>query len=101
MIARTALASLAHPILLAAEHAHIALDDLALPPVLRRAEPPPPGERIPHETLLEIWRVAGERPPALVLRGPVAAGMSVAPTGHLFVADRGGPEIFALGPDGV
>jgi hypothetical protein len=49
----------------------------------------------------EIWRVAGDRPPALVLRGPVAAGIGVAPTGHLFVADRGGPEIFALSPDGV
>ena len=48
----------------------------------------------------EIWRVAGDQPAALMLRGPVAAGISVAPTGHLFVADRQLPEIFALGPEG-
>jgi hypothetical protein len=43
----------------------------------------------------EIWRVAGDAPPALVMTGPVAAGMSLGPTGHLFVADRQAPEIFA------
>ena len=48
----------------------------------------------------EIWRIAGDAPPALVLRGPVAAGMGLAPSGHLFVADRQAPEIFAIGPDG-
>jgi len=48
----------------------------------------------------EIWRVAGDAAPAVVLRGPVAAGMSLAPTGHLFVADRQAPEILAMGPEG-
>ncbi len=48
----------------------------------------------------EIWRVAPDAPPALVLRGPVAAGMSLAPTGHVFIADRQAPEIFALGAEG-
>ena len=48
----------------------------------------------------EIWRVAGDAAPALVLRGPVAAGMSLAPTGHLFVADRQAPEIFATDAEG-
>jgi len=48
----------------------------------------------------EIWRIAGDAPPALVLRGPVASAMSLAPTGHLFVADRQGSEIFVLGADG-
>ncbi|HYE90466.1 MAG TPA: hypothetical protein VEA38_05570 [Terriglobales bacterium] len=49
----------------------------------------------------EIWRMADDAAPALILRGPVAAGMDVAPSGHLFVADRTGNEIFALGPDGA
>lgn len=48
----------------------------------------------------EIWRVAGDAAPALVLRGPVAAGITIAPTGRLFVADRQAPEIFALAADG-
>ena len=48
----------------------------------------------------EIWRVAGDAPPALVLRGPVAAGIGLAPSGDLFVADRQTPEIFAVGADG-
>ncbi|HEU4534664.1 MAG TPA: AraC family transcriptional regulator [Polyangiaceae bacterium] len=61
MNARTALASLAHPVLLAAHQANVRLDDLPLPPSLRRLEPPPPGERIPYETLIETWRAAGLR----------------------------------------
>ncbi|HEU4405421.1 MAG TPA: AraC family transcriptional regulator [Polyangiaceae bacterium] len=61
MNARTALASLAHPVLLAARQANVRLDDLPLPPSLRRLEPPPPGERIPYETLLETWRAVGLR----------------------------------------
>src|SRR5947207_1940279 len=48
----------------------------------------------------EIWRVVGDAEPALVRRGPVAAGMTLSSTGHLFVADRQAPEIFALAPDG-
>jgi hypothetical protein len=48
----------------------------------------------------EIWRVVGDAAPALVLRGPVAAGMSLSPTGEVFVADRQTPEIFALAADG-
>jgi DNA-binding beta-propeller fold protein YncE len=48
----------------------------------------------------EIWRIAGDAPPALVLRGPVAAGMTLAPSGDVFVADRQAPEIFAVAPDG-
>jgi DNA-binding beta-propeller fold protein YncE len=49
----------------------------------------------------EIWRLAGDAAPALLLRGPVAAGMALAPTGQLFVADRQSAEIFMLGPDGT
>ncbi|HEV8142356.1 MAG TPA: hypothetical protein VGQ77_05825 [Methylomirabilota bacterium] len=48
----------------------------------------------------EIWRVAGDAAPALLRRGPVAAGMALSATGHLFIADRQAPEIFALAPDG-
>jgi hypothetical protein len=48
----------------------------------------------------EIWRVAGDEPPALVLRGPVATGMALAPTGHLLIADRQATEIFVLGAEG-
>jgi hypothetical protein len=48
----------------------------------------------------EIWRMAAEAAPVTVLRGPVAAGMAVTPSGQLFVADRQGNEIFVLGPDG-
>jgi hypothetical protein len=44
----------------------------------------------------EIWRRAGTGAPTLVRNGPVAAGMGLAPTGHLFVADRQASEIFAL-----
>ncbi len=61
MTARTALASLAYPVILAAQQVRVRLDDLRLPPVLRRPEPPPIGERIPYETLYEIWSAAGER----------------------------------------
>jgi len=48
----------------------------------------------------EIWRIVGAAAPAMLLRGPVAAGMSAGPAGHLFVADRQGPQIFALSPEG-
>jgi sugar lactone lactonase YvrE len=47
----------------------------------------------------EIWTIAdNER--RLVLRGPIASGMDVSPGGHLFVADRQGARILAVGPDG-
>jgi sugar lactone lactonase YvrE len=48
----------------------------------------------------EIWRIAPGGTATLVLRGPVAAGMDVAPGGVLFVADRHAARIFALTPDG-
>lgn len=48
----------------------------------------------------EIWRVSREGGPALVLRGPVPAGMSIGPGGHLLVADRHAARIFAVAPDG-
>jgi DNA-binding beta-propeller fold protein YncE len=48
----------------------------------------------------EIWRVAGDAAPVMLLRGPVASGMDVTPAGQLFVADRQASEIFVLGPDG-
>jgi hypothetical protein len=48
----------------------------------------------------EIWRRTGDAPATLVRNGPVAAGMGLAPTGHLFIADRQGAEIFALTADG-
>lgn len=48
----------------------------------------------------EIWRRIGDAAPTLVRNGPVAAGMGLAPSGHLFVADRQGAEIFALTADG-
>lgn len=48
----------------------------------------------------EIWRRVGHGAPTLVRNGPVAAGMSLAPSGHLFVADRQASEIFALTASG-
>lgn len=47
-----------------------------------------------------IWRRAAGGAATLVRNGPVAAGMGLAPTGHLFVADRQAAEIFALTADG-
>jgi hypothetical protein len=48
----------------------------------------------------EIWTQgpAGKR---LALRGPIAWGMDVSPGGHLFVADRQGARILAVGGDGT
>jgi len=48
----------------------------------------------------EIWRV-GPEGRHLALRGPIAAGMDVSPDGHLFVADRQGARILAVGRDGT
>jgi hypothetical protein len=48
----------------------------------------------------EIWSVGpdGRR---LALRGPIASGMDVSHLGHLFVADRQGGRIVAVGGDGT
>ena len=48
----------------------------------------------------EIWRRLGSGAAELVRNGPEAAGMGLAPTGHLFVADRQAAEIFVLTADG-
>jgi hypothetical protein len=47
-----------------------------------------------------IWRVGPEGVPSLVLRGPVAAGMSAGPGCDLLVADREAGEIFVINPAG-
>lgn len=48
----------------------------------------------------EIWTAGPEgRRPAL--RGPIASGMDVSPSGHLFVADRQGARILAVDSDGA
>jgi sugar lactone lactonase YvrE len=44
----------------------------------------------------EVWRIAGDGPPALLLQGPVASGIALAPRGPLFVADRQNGEVFVL-----
>jgi hypothetical protein len=48
----------------------------------------------------ELWRVApgGER--SLMVEGPVAQGLAAGPDGSVFVADRGGAEIFGVTRDG-
>jgi len=48
----------------------------------------------------EIWSL-GPEGRRLALRGPIAAGMDVSPNGHLFVADRQGARILAVGGDGT
>jgi hypothetical protein len=48
----------------------------------------------------EIWSLRGADR-RVVLRGPIVAGMAVAPGGQLFVADRRNARIVALGDDGV
>jgi hypothetical protein len=48
----------------------------------------------------EIWRIPGEAPPAMLLRGPLATGMVVAPGGPVLVADRQGAEVFLLDAQG-
>ena len=48
----------------------------------------------------EIWTV-GPDGRQLALRGPIAFGMSASPAGHLFVADRQGARLLALGADGT
>ena len=46
----------------------------------------------------EIWSV-GPEGRRLALRGPIAAGMDVSPGGRLFVADRTGARVLAVGAD--
>jgi sugar lactone lactonase YvrE len=48
----------------------------------------------------EIWTVAANGVTALVLRGPVSAGMALSPGGHLFVADRQAAKILFVTADG-
>jgi hypothetical protein len=48
----------------------------------------------------EIWS-QGPEGKQLQLRGPIAWGMDVSPGGHLFVADRQGARILAVGGDGT
>jgi DNA-binding beta-propeller fold protein YncE len=48
----------------------------------------------------EIWRIARDGRPTLVLRGPMPAGIALSPAGHLFVADRQAGVIFALTDEG-
>jgi hypothetical protein len=48
----------------------------------------------------EIWSV-GPEGRRLALRGPIVSGMDVSHLGHLFVADRQGGRIVAVGGDGT
>ncbi len=48
----------------------------------------------------EIWRIPRDGPAALLLRGPIPAGIAVSPGGALFVADRQGSELFAVTVEG-
>ena len=48
----------------------------------------------------EIWRIPRDGPAALLLRGPIPAGIAVSPGGALFVADRQGSELFAVTAEG-
>src|SRR5262245_8976912 len=48
----------------------------------------------------EIWHVSAQGEPRVIARGPVAQGMSLGPTGRVFIADRHAGQVFALGPDG-
>jgi hypothetical protein len=48
----------------------------------------------------EIWSI-GPEGRRLALRGPIAWGMDVSHAGHLFVADRQGARIVAVGGDGT
>jgi DNA-binding beta-propeller fold protein YncE len=49
----------------------------------------------------EIWKVSSPGVPSLVVRGPVSAGISLSPGGHLFVADRHNGQIGFLTADGA
>jgi sugar lactone lactonase YvrE len=47
-----------------------------------------------------IWTIRGQER-RVALSGPIVSGMDVSPTGHLFVADRAGARILAVGGDGT
>ena len=49
----------------------------------------------------EIWRVSPQRETRVLVQGPIAAGISLGPGGHLFVADRQAAKVFSVSPDGV
>ena len=48
-----------------------------------------------------LWRTGPEPLPVPVLRGPLAAGLAIGPTGQVFMADRQGAKIVTVGPDGT
>ena len=48
-----------------------------------------------------IWRAGPEPGLVAVLRGPLAAALGVGPGGQIFMADRQGAKIIAIGADGT
>src|SRR5256885_12422730 len=48
----------------------------------------------------EIWAVSPQSGAQLVLRGPLAAGLAVAPSGHAIVANRQAATVVVVTPDG-
>jgi hypothetical protein len=48
----------------------------------------------------EIWRVAPDGTPALIVRGIMPAAMAFGPRGELVVADRAAAKIYLIGADG-
>jgi hypothetical protein len=48
----------------------------------------------------EIWRVAPDGVPRLVLQGPLAGGMALSPGGALVVAQRRTGQLFVVAPEG-
>jgi sugar lactone lactonase YvrE len=49
----------------------------------------------------EIWKVGPDGTPRTILRGPIAAAISLGPGRNLFVADRQGARVFALNDSGT
>ena len=48
----------------------------------------------------EIWTVSRQRGAEVVVRGPLAAGLIVAPSGHAIVANRQAAAVVVVTPDG-
>jgi sugar lactone lactonase YvrE len=48
----------------------------------------------------EIWRVLPDGSASVILRGPMASGLSLGPSEIPFIADRQAGKIFLLTPDG-